>query len=125
MAEINEKLVQMVKLHEKADLASVVGEEPKTQEEMEDHIDELCISTGKSILKIWMSIFYRYILAAKQRNGARVTIKYEDDENVGDNFLVNDINVNEHYVTREDIKKPKLKNKKRWILKKSCIYPKI
>ena len=48
MAEINEKLVQMVKLHEKADLASVVGEEPKTQEEMEDHIDELCISTGKS-----------------------------------------------------------------------------
>jgi len=96
VAEINEKLVQMVKLHEKADLASVVGEEPKTQEEMEDHIDELCIST-----------------AAKQRNGARVTIKYEDDENVGDNFLVNDINVNEHYVTREDIKKPKLKNKKR------------
>ena len=48
MAQINEKLVQMVKLHEKADLASVVGEEPKTQEEMEDHIDELCISTGKS-----------------------------------------------------------------------------
>jgi len=99
VAEINEKLKQMVKLHEKADLTSVVGEEPKTQEEMEDHIDELCIST-----------------AAKQRNGARVTIKYEDDENVGDNFLVNDINVNEHYVTREDIKKPKLKNKKRWIL---------
>jgi len=96
VAEINEKLKQMVKLHEKADLTSVVGEEPKTQEEMEDHIDELCIST-----------------AAKQRNGARVTIKYEDDENVGDNFLVNDINVNEHYVTREDIKKPKLKNKKR------------
>ena len=40
----------MVKLHEKADLTSVVGEEPKTQEEMEDHIDELCISTGKSML---------------------------------------------------------------------------
>lgn len=62
---------------------------------------------------IWLTV---KILAAKQRNGARVTIKYEDDENVGDNFLVNDINVNEHYVTREDIKKPKLKNKKRWIL---------
>merc|ERR1711914_63890 len=92
VAEINEKLKQMVKLHEKADLTSVVGEEPKTQEEMEDHIDELCIST-----------------AAIQRNGARVTIKYEDDENVGDNFLVNDINVNEHYVTREDIKKAKTK----------------
>ena len=60
-----------------------------------------------------MDVFNGYILAAKQRNGARVTIKYEDDENVGDNFLVNDINVNEHYVTREDIKKPKLKNKKR------------
>ena len=50
VAEINEKLKQMVKLHEKADLTSVVGEEPKTQEEMEDHIDELCISTGKSKL---------------------------------------------------------------------------
>merc|ERR1719370_1419510 len=97
VAEINEKLKQMVKLHEKADLTSVVGEEPKTQEEMEDHIDELCIST-----------------AAKQRNGARVTINYDDDERVrGENILVDDINVNEHYVTREDIKKPKLKNKKR------------
>jgi len=96
VAEINEKLKQMVKLLSQADLSAVVGEEPKTQEETEDHIDELCIST-----------------AAKQRNGARVTIKYEDDENVGDNFLVNDINVNEHYVTREDIKRPKLKNKKR------------
>ena len=52
--------------------------------------------------------------AAKQRNGARVTINYDDDERVrGENILVDDINVNEHYVTREDIKKPKLKNKKR------------
>lgn len=106
----------MVKLHEKADLTSVVGEEPKTQEEMEDHIDELCISTGKSKLaSVYQSENMTHCIfsAAKQRNGARVTIKYEDDENVGDNFLVNDINVNEHYVTREDIKKPKLKNKKR------------
>jgi len=97
VAEINEKLKHMVALLSDADISTVVGEEPKTQEEMEDHIDELCIST-----------------AAKQRNGARVTINYDDDERVrGENILVDDINVNEHYVTREDIKKPKLKNKKR------------
>ena len=50
---------------------------------------------------------------AKKRNGARIIIKDEDDEAGGDNFLMNEINVNEHYVNREDIKKPKLKNKKR------------
>ena len=49
----------------------------------------------------------------KRRNGARIIIKDDDDEAAGDNFLMNEINVNEHYVNREDIKKPKLKNKKR------------
>ena len=43
----------------------------------------------------------------------RVVIKDDDAEGNGDNFLVNDINVNEHYVTREDIKNPKMKNNKK------------
>lgn len=83
-------------IHRQTLLADKPNAEELTEEEVEDQIDELQISTE-----------------GKRRNGARIIIKDDDDEAAGDNFLMNEINVNEHYVNREDIKKPKLKNKKR------------
>jgi len=93
-ASISKKLREMVA--RKRDVNVQVDGEPKDGQELEEMCDEICLNT-----------------VLNQRNCARIVIKDDDAEGNGDNFLVNDINVNEHYVTREDIKNPKMKNNKK------------
>jgi len=96
--EISSKLREMVRRLANTDICTTIANENdlKMENDVDETIDELYLST-----------------ATKQRNGTRIVIKDEDEDTNGDNFLVNDINVNEHYVSREEIKKPKLNKKKR------------
>jgi hypothetical protein len=37
--------------------------------------------------------------------GVRITIPTEEDASSGDNFIMDDININEHYISRDEIKR--------------------
>lgn len=93
---ISKKLREMVSRNTNKDMSAVLEGEPKEESEMDEIFDEMCL---------------KKVLA--ERNCERIVIKDDDGDGNGDNFLVNDINVNEHYVTRDDLKNPKMKNKKR------------
>ena len=107
---ISKKLREMVSRNTNKDMSAVLEGEPKEESEMDEIFDEMCLKKG-TFDKIQLILTDFIVLA--ERNCERIVIKDDDGDGNGDNFLVNDINVNEHYVTRDDLKNPKMKNKKR------------
>ena len=101
----------MVSRNTNKDMSAVLDGEMKEESEMDEVFDEMCLKKGKT-QKLEHVLIEPSVLA--ERNCERIVIKDDDGDGNGDNFLVNDINVNEHYVTRDDLKNPKMnKNKKR------------
>jgi len=65
-------------------------------EENNDNEDEVTIDQVKdTLLK----------LKSKYVEGVRITVTNEEDESTSDNFVLDDINLNEFYITRDEIKK--------------------
>ena len=82
VSDIHTKLHIMVNRLKNQDLASVVSEEPSTAEEVEEKIDELCISTGitPASSKYYL-VNSKYYLAGKFRkcealNPLKIFIKF-------------------------------------------------
>ena len=48
---------------------------------------------------------YNFILEKDILEGVRITIPTEEDASSGDNFIMDDININEHYISRDEIKR--------------------